>query len=70
MEYKYGMLNRPFSIGCQPKGILRVEEGDKALWDVRDSKYGGFYWDILIYDRELTKEEINHFELERIIKGE
>ncbi len=59
MEYKYGMSNRPFSIGCQPKGVLKVEEGNR--------KDGGFYWNILIYDRELTKEEINRFELVRVI---
>ena len=62
MEYKYGMLNRPFSIGCQPKGVLKVEEGDK--------QDGGSFWNILIYDRELTKEDIYTYELERIIEEE
>jgi len=53
-EYKYGMRHRPFSIGCQPKGTLRVEETEKP------------YYDIIVYDRELTKEELDRYELEQI----
>ena len=53
MTYKYGMKSRPFSIGCQPKGILNVKESNK-------------YHNILIYDKELTKEELYQYELETI----
>ena len=57
INYKYGMLSRPFSIGCQPKGCIDVIETDKLI--------DGF-WNILIYDRELTDEEIESFELKEI----
>lgn len=54
MEYKYGMKLRGFSIGCQPKeGFVRVEDSDK-------------YWNIIVYNRELTQEEIDNYDLERI----
>ena len=54
--YKYGMRLRGFSIGCQPmKGL--VERQDDTT---------GKYWDILVYDRELTDKEIEDYELERI----
>ena len=53
MEYRYGMRLRGFSIGCQPmNGLLRREDDTT-----------GKYWDILVYDRELTKDEINDYEL-------
>lgn len=53
MEYRYGMRLRGFSIGCQPmKGLLRREDDTT-----------GKYWDILVYDRELTKDEIHDYEL-------
>ncbi len=57
MEYKYGMLFRPFSIGTQPKGFIRVEGADKFI---------DGYWDILVYDRELIETEIESYELEEI----
>ena len=50
MEYRYGMRLRGFSIGCQPKGVVRREDSDK-------------YWDIIVYDRPLTEEEIRHYSL-------
>lgn len=50
MEYRYGMRLRGFSIGCQPKGVIRREDSDK-------------YWDIIVYDRPLTEEEIRHYSL-------
>ena len=51
---KYGMKHRPFSIGCQPKGAVDVEQCDKT-------KDG--YYDIVVYERELTQEELAIFEL-------
>lgn len=54
MFYRYGMLHRGFSIGCQPmEGLVRRE----------DDSYGE-YFDILVYERPLTKEECEQYELE------
>lgn len=56
MEYKYGMRLRGFSIGCQPmRGLDRREDDDT-----------GRYHDILIYNRELTEDELRDYELDRI----
>lgn len=52
MLYKYGMKLRPFSIGCQPKKVYEVREDENNV-----------YWDILIYDRRLTMEEVNDYDL-------
>ena len=52
--YYYGMRLRPFSIGCQPlKGIVEARE-DKS----------GKYWNILKYSRELSKTEVEDYELD------
>lgn len=57
-EYLYGMKMRGFSLGCQPmKGLIR-----------RDDCVTGEYWDLLYYDRKLTKEEVANYELEFIAK--
>jgi len=54
MEYRYGMRQRGFSIGCQPKqGLIRRE-------DSTDKKY----WDIIVYDRKLTKQECETYALD------
>lgn len=56
MEYRYGMRLRGFSIGCQPKkGLIRREDSDTNR-----------YYDILVYDRPLTSEEIAAYELDII----
>lgn len=53
--YVYGMRLRGFSPGCQPMdGLDAVMEGNKK------------YYNILIYNRELTDEEIRDYELDRI----
>ena len=50
--YKYGMRLRPFSIGCQPMdGLVEI------MIDNR-------YWNILIYDRKLTDQEVSDYELD------
>lgn len=55
-EYRYGMRLRGFSPGCQPmNGLLRTEEDPL-----------GDYWDILVYDRELTESEVKSYELDRL----
>jgi hypothetical protein len=54
MEFKYGMRLRGFSIGCQPmNGLLRREDSTK-------------YHDILVYDRQLTEQEIKDYELDAL----
>jgi len=50
MLYKYGMKYRPFGISCQPNGAVDVLESDD-------------YYDVVIYDRELTSEEVAGYEL-------
>lgn len=58
-EYRYGMRLRGFSPGCQPmNGLLRTEEDPL-----------GDYWDILVYDRELTESEVKSYELDRLKGG-
>ena len=54
-EYLYGMRLRPAGPGCQPiKGLLRIAPG------------GGRYHDLLIYDRKLSDEELEQYELDYI----
>lgn len=56
MEYKYGMKLRGFSPMCQPmKGLIRREDSWKRRW-----------WDVLVYDRKLTEEEIRDYDLEEV----
>lgn len=52
-RYKYGMRLRGFSPGCQPPGVK----------DRLDDETGK-YWDIIVYDRELTETEIKDYELD------
>lgn len=56
MEYRYGMRLRGFSIGCQPMEGLLGREDDIT----------GRYHDIIVYDRELTDEEVMDYELDRL----
>lgn len=56
MMEKYGMRLRGFSIGCQPReGLIRRE----------DDPFGKYY-DILIYNRILTDQELKDYELDHI----
>lgn len=53
---KYGMRLRGFAPMCQPmEGLIRAEEDES-----------GKYWNVLVYDRELSDEEIREYELEKI----
>ena len=55
-QYYYGMRLRGFSPGCQPKeGLMTIQEDPN-----------GKYWDVLIYDRKLTNEEVRDYELDFI----
>lgn len=52
--YKYGMRLRGFSIGTQPKAGFYERQDDPT----------GKYWDILVYTRRLTDEELRAYELD------
>ena len=52
----YGMRLRGFSPGCQPKNGLYGREDDAT----------GRYHDIIIYERQLSEEEIRDYELDYI----
>lgn len=54
--YKYGMRLRGFSMGCQPMRGLIERQDDST----------GRYWDILVYDRQLTDEEVRSYELDEL----
>lgn len=58
--YAYGMRLRGFSPGCQPMGGLVKH------MDYSDDFNGRFYYDILVYDRQLTEKEIRDYDLEEI----
>lgn len=63
MFFKYGMRCRPFSIGTFPKeGFHHVEH----LTDSHDRTLKERYHDILIYDRELSDDELYYYELDFI----
>lgn len=53
--YVYGMRLRGFSPGCQPMDGLEAVMSETKK-----------YHNILIYNRELTDEEIKDYELDRI----
>lgn len=56
MEFKYGMRLRGFSPGCQPmNGFLRREDDTT-----------GKYHDILVYDRQLTEQEVYAYDLDEL----
>ena len=56
MEHRYGMRLRGFSPACQPmEGLLRRE-------DAASDKY----YDILVYDRNLTYEEVKGYDLDAL----
>lgn len=55
-ERKYGMRLRGFAPMCQPKeGFVR-----------REDDFSGRYYDILVYNRELTEKEIKNYELDPV----
>lgn len=59
MKYTYGMKQRGFSIGCQPtKGFVERKDSDNDK-----------YYDLIVYNRKLTDEEISRYGLE-LIEGE
>lgn len=54
MRFAYGMRARGFSIGCQPmKG-----------WESRIDDSSCRYYDIVVYNRQLTEREVSDYELD------
>jgi len=51
--FKYGMRLRGFSPMCQPKGVIKRQDDPT-----------GKYYDIILYDRELTENELSYYELD------
>ena len=58
LTHRYGMKQRGFSIGCQPK------EGLVDWYDTVKGETG--YWSIIEYDRKLTDDEVKKYELEEL----
>ena len=56
MQCRYGMRLRGFSPGCQPMSGLDHAEDDTA----------GRYYNILVYNRKLTEEEVRDYELDSL----
>lgn len=56
MKYVYGMRLRGFSIGCQPMEGLQERRDDIT----------GKYYDLLVYDRKLSEDELRAYELDFI----
>ena len=54
-EHRYGMRLRGFSPGAQPGGVLRREDDPT-----------GKYHDIIVYDRQLSADEIAEYELDEL----
>ena len=59
--YKYGMRLRGFGPGCQPAGVVCVDDGADYI-----GRYGRLYHSILTYDHPLTDNEIKEYELDKL----
>ena len=55
VEYRYGMRSWGAAPGAQPDGFLNFEDDET-----------GKYHNILVYERELTDEEVEQYELDRL----
>ena len=55
VEHRYGMRLRGYSIGAQPKGVLRREDDPT-----------GKYHDIIVYERQLSADEVKAYELDEL----
>lgn len=54
MKYVYGMRLRPYSIGCQPKGVIEVRDGTDR------------YHNIIVYASKLPLKDELHYDLDYI----
>lgn len=60
-KHAYYMTQRPFSIGAQPKqGLVDAESYDEKTFV---DEIGCKAWSRIVYDRELTEQEISQYEL-------
>lgn len=60
-KHAYYMTQRPFSIGAQPKeGLVEVEDFDSRK---HIEEIGRDAWSRIVYDRELTEQEVSQYEL-------
>lgn len=62
-KYRYGLTNRPLSIGTAPKGWVATEEAPAEHADM--ARHG-----IVVYDRRLSPEEVAQFEMAPVIDGD
>lgn len=58
--YRYYLLQRPPSLGCQPGGAVNIHTYDEITYIVA-IRYGAYGY--AEYERELTEQEINEYEL-------
>lgn len=58
--YTYGTRLRPPDIWCVPKTGLKEVSSSEFTAD------GRHYWGSAVYDRELTKEELEHYDMDQI----
>lgn len=66
-EHRYALVNRPAGLGAVPKeGMVRVEPRPEKGQDHYDMARHGF----VVYDRELTANEQQDFELAPALDGE
>lgn len=63
-RYLYGMRLRGFSIGCQPMN------GFEGLVEEMPRTVEKEYHDVLIYNRKLTEEEVENYELDYLGEGD
>lgn len=62
MKYRYYMTQRPPGPGCQPaKGMINADFNTGRM-------EGHRIWGYVEYDRQLTSEEINDYELMEVKK--
>ena len=61
IEYGYLCLMRPPMPGAVPREGLLQCKGKEG----HSRESGHHYWGLAFYDRELTPEEIRHYDLER-----
>lgn len=60
--YKYGMRLRGFSPAAQPRGVVERMDDES-----------GKYYDIILYSRKLSREEVKMYDLdfiEVVVKGD
>lgn len=65
-RFYYGMRLRGFSPGAQPRdGLIECLDDSKKAWSmVRPN--GRPYHDVLVYNRPLSKKELEDYELDYI----